>query len=202
MIVFLWSCSEVKTTRSQPRLYPEVRGVIEALKEAGIPMAVASRTPSPNIATVFLGKLELTSFFTQQVRFSYKVLMLVAFFSVPCLALSRWGSNNFLSLRCCTLSFCQFCSLSLLPSPLFLIDLLPRNLSPGGGCRDNHESFFFDFFLNLTLKESEYEGLVNECGLAKESCTHPWQSCRGRQLGSSTVVHLQLMKLARCNFLT
>ncbi|GAQ82904.1 Haloacid dehalogenase-like hydrolase (HAD) superfamily protein [Klebsormidium nitens] len=57
---------EVKTTRSQPRLYPEVRGIFEALKEAGIPMAVASRTPSPNIATVFLGKLQLTSLFAQQ----------------------------------------------------------------------------------------------------------------------------------------
>jgi magnesium-dependent phosphatase 1 len=58
---------EVKSTRSTPRLYPEVRGIIEALREARVPMAIASRTPSPNIATVFLGKLQLMSqYFVQQ----------------------------------------------------------------------------------------------------------------------------------------
>lgn len=66
--VLLCQCSEVKSTRSTPRLYPEVRGIIEALREARVPMAIASRTPSPNIATVFLGKLQLMSqYFVQQV---------------------------------------------------------------------------------------------------------------------------------------
>jgi len=39
-----------------------------ALKEKGIDMAIASRSPTPDIAKVFLDKLELQSMFVAQVR--------------------------------------------------------------------------------------------------------------------------------------
>eukprot|EP00850_Spirogloea_muscicola_P014782 SM000108S14226 [mRNA] locus=s108:455467:456556:+ [translate_table: standard] len=54
---------EVRSRQSMPTLYPQARSVIEALKETGIPMAVASRTPTPDTARVFLDKLALTDSF-------------------------------------------------------------------------------------------------------------------------------------------
>lgn len=39
-----------------------------ALKEKGIDMAIASRSPTPDIAKVFLDKLELQSMFVAKVR--------------------------------------------------------------------------------------------------------------------------------------
>jgi hypothetical protein len=39
-----------------------------ALKEKGIDMAIASRSPTPDIAKVFLDKLEFQSMFVAQVR--------------------------------------------------------------------------------------------------------------------------------------
>ncbi|KAF3439205.1 hypothetical protein FNV43_RR17480 [Rhamnella rubrinervis] len=53
-----------------PYLYPEARGIVYALKEKGIDMAVASRSPTPNIAKAFLGNLGIQSFFVAQEIFS------------------------------------------------------------------------------------------------------------------------------------
>jgi magnesium-dependent phosphatase 1 len=44
-------------------LYPEARPVLDALHEVGIPIAVASRSPTPEIATKFLQDLGLLPMF-------------------------------------------------------------------------------------------------------------------------------------------
>ncbi|KAL0031632.1 hypothetical protein WJX77_010764 [Trebouxia sp. C0004] len=59
---------EMYTTRDEPKLFPEARGVMEALKDSGVPMALASRTPTPEVARAFLQKLGLSKgmFVSQQ----------------------------------------------------------------------------------------------------------------------------------------
>ncbi|MCO5579368.1 hypothetical protein L7F22_064319 [Adiantum nelumboides] len=54
---------ECRSKRESPRLYPEARGILNALKEKEVKMAIASRTPTPDIAQVFLNKLGLANFF-------------------------------------------------------------------------------------------------------------------------------------------
>ncbi|KAK4263090.1 hypothetical protein QN277_028562 [Acacia crassicarpa] len=49
-----------------PYLYPEATGILYALKEKGIDMAIASRSPTPNIAKTFLDKLGIQSMFVAQ----------------------------------------------------------------------------------------------------------------------------------------
>ncbi|KAK0603036.1 hypothetical protein LWI29_000751 [Acer saccharum] len=53
-----------------PEVYTHVKGIIEALKERGVDMAVASRSPTPNIAKTFLHKLGFHSMFVAQEIFS------------------------------------------------------------------------------------------------------------------------------------
>ncbi|GJP38129.1 hypothetical protein CLOM_g724 [Closterium sp. NIES-68] len=48
---------ECRRKSDNPRLYPEAGQVLSALAAAGIPFAFASRTPTPDIARVFLDKL-------------------------------------------------------------------------------------------------------------------------------------------------
>ncbi|CAI7763250.1 unnamed protein product, partial [Closterium sp. NIES-54] len=48
---------ECRRKSDNPRLYPEAGQVLSALAAAGIPIAFASRTPTPDIARVFLDKL-------------------------------------------------------------------------------------------------------------------------------------------------
>lgn len=59
---------EMYTTKDEPKLYPEARSVLEALKQKGVSMALASRTPTPDVARAFLKKLDLASgvFVSQQ----------------------------------------------------------------------------------------------------------------------------------------
>lgn len=54
---------ECRSKSDSPRLYPQARGILNALKEKEMKMALASRTPTPDIARVYLNKLGLTSFF-------------------------------------------------------------------------------------------------------------------------------------------
>lgn len=54
---------ECRSKRESPRLYPEAKGILYALKEKEVKMAIASRTPTPDIAEVFLNKLGLTNLF-------------------------------------------------------------------------------------------------------------------------------------------
>lgn len=54
---------ECHSKRDSPRLYQEARGILNALKEKEVKMAIASRSPTPDIAQTFLNKLGLTNFF-------------------------------------------------------------------------------------------------------------------------------------------
>ena len=72
MIQGLWAgcsvcCSEFRSPKDNPSLYPEVKGVLNALREKGVAMAVASRTPTPDIARCFLNKLSITDYFVNMV---------------------------------------------------------------------------------------------------------------------------------------
>lgn len=53
-----------------PWLYPQARGIIYALKDKGIEMAIASRSPTSDVAKAFLAKLGIQSMFTVQVSFA------------------------------------------------------------------------------------------------------------------------------------
>lgn len=51
-----------------PSLYPHAKGILYALKDKGIDIAIASRSPTADIADAFLEKLGLKSMFVAQVR--------------------------------------------------------------------------------------------------------------------------------------
>lgn len=50
---------ECFSEKDEPWLYPHVPAILQALEEANIPMAIASRTPTPKVASAFLHKLGL-----------------------------------------------------------------------------------------------------------------------------------------------
>ncbi|XP_004504843.1 uncharacterized protein [Cicer arietinum] len=54
---------ECRSKRDTPSLYPHSRGILSALRDKGIDAAIASKSPTPDIATVFLQKLRITSMF-------------------------------------------------------------------------------------------------------------------------------------------
>lgn len=60
--------SECRSKREMPVLYPHAKGIVHALKAKGIDVAIASRSPTPDIAKAFLNKLDLQSMFVAQVR--------------------------------------------------------------------------------------------------------------------------------------
>ncbi|CAI9753207.1 unnamed protein product [Fraxinus pennsylvanica] len=53
-----------------PYLYPHARGILHALKARGIDMAIASRSPTPEIARPFLERLGIRSMFVAEEIFS------------------------------------------------------------------------------------------------------------------------------------
>ncbi|XP_022740535.1 magnesium-dependent phosphatase 1-like [Durio zibethinus] len=53
-----------------PSLYPHAEGILLALKEKGIDVAIASRSPTPDIAKTFLAKLGIRSMFVAEEIFS------------------------------------------------------------------------------------------------------------------------------------
>ncbi|KQK13328.2 magnesium-dependent phosphatase 1 isoform X1 [Brachypodium distachyon] len=61
---------ECRSKRESPSLYRHAKGIVCALKEKGVDMAIASRSPTPDIATAFIGKLELQPMFVTQEIFS------------------------------------------------------------------------------------------------------------------------------------
>ncbi|KAE8708390.1 Haloacid dehalogenase-like hydrolase superfamily protein isoform 2 [Hibiscus syriacus] len=61
---------ECRSRREMPSMYPHVQGIIAALKEKGIDMAIASRSPTADIANTFLDKLNIKSFFVAKEIFS------------------------------------------------------------------------------------------------------------------------------------
>ena len=66
---FSFSTSECRSKREMPSLYPHAKGILYALKDKGIDVAIASRSPTPDIAKTFLDKLGIQSMFVAQVRF-------------------------------------------------------------------------------------------------------------------------------------
>ncbi|KAH9697293.1 hypothetical protein WN944_029582 [Citrus x changshan-huyou] len=61
---------ECRSKREMPSLYPHAKGILHALKDKGIDVAVASRSPSPDIANTFLEKLNIKSMFVAKEIFS------------------------------------------------------------------------------------------------------------------------------------
>ncbi|CAA6675635.1 unnamed protein product [Spirodela intermedia] len=62
--------AECRSKREMPRLYPQAKGILHALKDKGIDVAIASRSPTPDIAKTFLDKLGIQSSFVAQEIFS------------------------------------------------------------------------------------------------------------------------------------
>ncbi|ESR39509.1 hypothetical protein CICLE_v10026755mg [Citrus x clementina] len=62
-----------------PYLYPHAKGILEALKEKVIHVAVASRSPTPDIAKTFLHKLGIHSMFVPMVRLSCCIMCIIFF---------------------------------------------------------------------------------------------------------------------------
>ncbi|KAK2437270.1 magnesium-dependent phosphatase [Trifolium repens] len=54
---------ECRSKHDTPSLFPHSRGILAALKDQGIQTAIASKSPTPHIATTFLDKLNITSMF-------------------------------------------------------------------------------------------------------------------------------------------
>uniref|UniRef100_A0A803MCB8 Magnesium-dependent phosphatase 1 n=1 Tax=Chenopodium quinoa TaxID=63459 RepID=A0A803MCB8_CHEQI len=59
---------ECHSKREMPSLYPHVKGILYALKDKGIDVAIASRSPTPDIAKTFLDKLGIQSMFVAQIN--------------------------------------------------------------------------------------------------------------------------------------
>ncbi|KAF2320538.1 hypothetical protein GH714_028128 [Hevea brasiliensis] len=69
----LWNVgflSECRSKREMPSLYPDAKGILYALKDKGIDVAIASRSPTPDIAKTFLDKLSIKSMFVADEIFS------------------------------------------------------------------------------------------------------------------------------------
>ncbi|KAG6554127.1 hypothetical protein Mapa_004043 [Marchantia paleacea] len=54
---------ECRSKNENPVLYQQAKGIIQALKSKGVSMAIASRSPTADIARTFLSKLDLLSNF-------------------------------------------------------------------------------------------------------------------------------------------
>lgn len=50
-----------------PKLYPHAKGIVYALKDKGVNLAIASRSPTADIATTFLQKLGMRPVFVAEV---------------------------------------------------------------------------------------------------------------------------------------
>ncbi|KAK6135480.1 hypothetical protein DH2020_030782 [Rehmannia glutinosa] len=61
---------ECRSKREMPKLYPQAKGILSAFKDKGVDIAIASRSPTPDIANTFLEKLGIKSWFVAQEIFS------------------------------------------------------------------------------------------------------------------------------------
>ncbi|CAA2976103.1 magnesium-dependent phosphatase 1 [Olea europaea subsp. europaea] len=61
---------ECRSKREMPSLYPHAKGILYALKDKGVNLAIASRSPTPDIANTFLDKLGIKPLFVAQEIFS------------------------------------------------------------------------------------------------------------------------------------
>ncbi|KAK7363075.1 hypothetical protein VNO77_05204 [Canavalia gladiata] len=58
---------ECRSKRDTPYLYPHARGILRALKREEIDVVIASKSPTPDIATTYLDKLSISSMFVAKV---------------------------------------------------------------------------------------------------------------------------------------
>ncbi|KAJ8768899.1 hypothetical protein K2173_023894 [Erythroxylum novogranatense] len=61
---------ECRSKRDMPSMYPHAKGILHALKDKGIDIAIASRSPTADIARTFLEKLNIKPMFVAQEIFS------------------------------------------------------------------------------------------------------------------------------------
>ncbi|XP_042496918.1 magnesium-dependent phosphatase 1 [Macadamia integrifolia] len=61
---------ECRSKREMPSLYPHAKGIMYALKDKGVDIAIASRSPTSDIAKTFIDKLGIQSMFVAQEIFS------------------------------------------------------------------------------------------------------------------------------------
>ena len=59
--------SDCVSQREMPSLFPQAKGILYALKEKGIDMAIASRSPTSDIAKTFIDKLNIKPMFVAEV---------------------------------------------------------------------------------------------------------------------------------------
>ncbi|KAJ4839902.1 hypothetical protein Tsubulata_046877 [Turnera subulata] len=59
---------ECRSKREMPSLYPQAKGILNAFKDKGIDMAIASRSPTPDIANTFIDKLNIKPMFVAKVK--------------------------------------------------------------------------------------------------------------------------------------
>ncbi|KAK6143664.1 hypothetical protein DH2020_024012 [Rehmannia glutinosa] len=62
--------SDCLSKNSMPSLFPHAKDILYALKDRGVDIAIASRSPTPDIANDFLEKLGIKSMFVAQEIFS------------------------------------------------------------------------------------------------------------------------------------
>jgi magnesium-dependent phosphatase 1 len=83
MVDWLFSfVSECRSKRESPSLFRHAKGIMCALKEKGVDMAIASRSPTPDIARVFIDKLDLQPMFVAQVKLVWPVVYRLLHFTV------------------------------------------------------------------------------------------------------------------------
>ncbi|KAL5218510.1 hypothetical protein ABZP36_019194 [Zizania latifolia] len=78
-----------------PILFRHAKGIMCALKEKGIDMAIASRSSTPDIANAFLDKLELQSMFVTKVSKMGVTSILVEWGRGVNLDMFKLGLDNF-----------------------------------------------------------------------------------------------------------
>ncbi|KAK8950412.1 hypothetical protein KSP40_PGU009876 [Platanthera guangdongensis] len=61
---------EMRSKKVMPSLYPQAKGILHALQEKGVQMAIASRSPTPDIANTFINKLGFQNMFVTKEIFS------------------------------------------------------------------------------------------------------------------------------------
>lgn len=79
-------------------MYPQAKGILSALKEKGIEMAIASRSPTSDIANTFLDKLNIKPMFVAKVCLKHLLLcwcILISLFDVV-YRVSEWFSSDVL----------------------------------------------------------------------------------------------------------
>nr|XP_029117406.1 uncharacterized protein LOC105034305 isoform X2 [Elaeis guineensis] len=86
---------ECCSKREMPFLYPHAMGILNALKDKGIDVAIASRSPTPDIAKTFLDKLGMRTMFVAQIQ----VLKLRIWALFGRVLEARFGAINFMKLR-------------------------------------------------------------------------------------------------------